>query len=74
MEIKRILNLSDDEFDTLIKAGELLGNLRDSKNNNNYDSLSEGANNLLKGLQEVLNCVVELWGYYEKKINKNSVI
>ena len=56
MEIKHILNLSDDEFDTLIAAGELLGSIRDSKDS--YDELSDGTKNLLKGLQEVLDQLI----------------
>ena len=52
MEIKRILNLSEEEFDILIEAGTLLGKLRDNKEN--YDELSSGVTSLLTGLQAVI--------------------
>ena len=59
MEIKRILNLSDEEFEVLINAGKLLGSLRDSKKENEYDELSDGAKNILEGLREVLNTLIK---------------
>ena len=52
MEIKKVLNLSDEEFKVLIDAGTLLGSLRDNKLN--YDELSDGVNSLLTGLQSVI--------------------
>ena len=52
MEIKRILNLSDSEFDVLIDAGELLGKLRDAKET--YDELSDGAKQIINGLKNVI--------------------
>ena len=59
MEIKRVLNLSDKEFEVLINAGKLLGSLRDSKKVDEYDELSDGVKNILEGLREVLNTLIK---------------
>lgn len=59
MEIKRVLNLSDEEFEILINAGKLLGSLRDSKKADEYDELSDGVKSILEGLREVLNTLIK---------------
>ena len=55
MEINRVLNLSDKEFEVLINAGKLLGSLRDSKKADEYDELSDGAKKILEGLRILEN-------------------
>lgn len=53
MEIKRVMNLGEDEFDTLIAAGELVRSVVKAKDT--YDELSEGAKKILSALKDVID-------------------
>lgn len=53
MEIKRVMNLSKDEFDVLIAAGELVRSI--VKEKDTYDELSEGAKKILIALKDVID-------------------
>lgn len=56
MEIKRILSLSDDEFEVLRNAGKLLGTIRDSKDT--YDSFDEDVIAILDALKGVIEVLI----------------
>lgn len=53
MEIKRVMNLGEDEFDTLIAAGELARSIVKAKES--YDELSDGAKKVLSALRDVID-------------------
>ena len=55
MEIKKVLNLSDEEFDKLMAAGELV---REISKLEIYDELSSGAKKILEALRDVINEVL----------------
>jgi len=54
MEIKKVLNLSEEEFNKLVAAGEILGAINRSLENKEADELSDGAKGLLTALRDVL--------------------
>ena len=56
MDIKRVLSLSDEEFDVLRNAGKLLGSLRDSKDT--YDSFDEDVVAILDALKGVIEVLI----------------
>ena len=56
MEVKRVLNLSDDEFAVLRNAGKLLGSIRDSKDT--YDSFDEDVVAILDALKGVIDNLI----------------
>ncbi len=53
MKVIKRLDLSQDEFNILISAGELLGKIRDAKIKNEFDEYSDGSKTLLEGLLDV---------------------
>lgn len=59
MIIKRVLNLSDEEFNSLMASGELLGAVKKSFENKEVDELSSGTEELLKALQKVIEEILE---------------
>lgn len=59
MEIKRVLNLTQDEFNALIKAGEILGAANKVLEANEADELSDGLKNLIIALKTVSEKLVK---------------
>ena len=59
MEIKRVLNFSDEEFDKLIAAGEFLGKVSKSKEEGTFDELSGGAEKIINALKDVVVKILE---------------
>jgi hypothetical protein len=59
MEIKRVLNLTQEEFDALIKAGEILGAANKVLEANEADELSDGLKNLISALKNVSEKLVK---------------
>lgn len=55
MKVIRRLNLSEDEINVLVSAGKLLGSIRDSKKNEDFDEYSEEDKTLLNGLSNVIS-------------------
>lgn len=53
MQVKRILNFTEEELNILIKAGKLLGSIRDELAN--FDELSPEANELVEALKQVVS-------------------
>lgn len=54
MEIKKVLNLSEEEFTKLVAAGEVLGAINKALEAGDADELSDGAKGLLIALKDVL--------------------
>ena len=59
MVIKKVLKLSDEEFNLLMSSGELLGAVKKSFENKEVDELSSGAKELLRALQKVIEEILE---------------
>ena len=59
MVIKKVVNLSDEEFNLLMAYGELLGAVKKSFENKEVDELSSGAKELLRALQKVIEEILE---------------
>lgn len=59
MEVKRVLNFNDEEFDKLIAAGEFLGTVSKAKEEGNFDELSSGAEKIIKALGDVVAKIIE---------------
>ena len=59
MVIKKVLNLSDEEFNLLMSSGELLGAVKKSFEKKEVDELSSGAKELLRALQKVIEEILE---------------
>ena len=59
MKIKRILNLSDEEFNLLIASSCLLDNINESFKNNEVDELSNGAKTILKNLRKNIEEILD---------------
>ncbi len=55
MKVIRRLNLSEEEINVLVSAGKLLGSIRDSKKNEDFDEYSEEDKTLLNGLSNVIS-------------------
>ena len=59
MIVKRILNLSDEEFELLMKCRNVLEDIKKSFENKEFDELSNGAKIFLKllrkDIEEILN-------------------
>ena len=54
MEIKKVLNLSEEEFAKLVAAGDILGSIRKALEAGEADELSNGVTGLLVALKDVL--------------------
>lgn len=59
MIIKRILNLSDEEFNLLIASSCLLDNINESLKNKEVDELSNGAKTILKNLRKNIEEILD---------------
>lgn len=59
MEIKKVLNLNDEEFDKLIAAGEFLGKVSKAKEEGTFDELSGGAEKIIEALRDVTVKILE---------------
>ena len=59
MIIKRILNLSDEEFELLIASSCLLDNINESFENKEFDELSNGAKIFLKLLRKDIEEILD---------------
>lgn len=58
MEIKRVLNLSQEEFEALIRAGEILGALNKALEAAEADEISDGVKNLVTAIKTVAEKLV----------------
>lgn len=58
MQIKRLLNLTEEEFKLLVAAGELLGAIKRAKENNEFDELDDEAYNIIDGINAVVEKVL----------------
>lgn len=59
MNISRVLNLNEEEFNKLIAAGELLGAINKALEANEADELSSGLVELVKALNTVTEKLVK---------------
>ena len=55
MEIKKIGNFTEEEFDTLTKAGNILGSIAKAGSNGEFDELTPEAVQLIAALKEVIS-------------------
>ena len=58
MQITRILDLTQEEFDVLVKAGEILGSIKKALKNGEADNLSAETRELLTALSEITDEVL----------------
>ena len=54
MEIKKVLNLSEEEFAKLMAAGDVLGTIRKALEAGEADEVSDGVKGILIALKDVL--------------------
>ena len=59
MNISRVLNLNEEEYNKLIAAGELLGAINKALEANEADELSSGLAELVKALNTVTEKLVK---------------
>ena len=59
MNISRVLNLNEEEYNKLIAAGELLGAINKALENNEADELSGSLVDLVKALNSVTEKLVK---------------
>lgn len=59
MIIKRILNLSDEEFELLMKCSDVLEDIKKSFENKEFDELSNGAKIFLKLLRKNIEEILD---------------
>lgn len=59
MEIKKVLNLTADEFEKLKVAGKLIREINNAKQTGEIDLLSDDVNNILHALDDVILSVLE---------------
>ena len=59
MEIKKVLNLSEAEFNKLIEAGEILGTMNKTLETGDADELSSGTADLVKALNTITDKLVK---------------
>ena len=59
MIIKRILTLSDEEFNLLIASSCLLDNINESFKNKEVEELSNGAKTILKNLRKNIDEILD---------------
>lgn len=59
MEIKKIANFTEEEFDLLIKTGELFSKVKTDIENGDIDGLNDVAENILAALKEVINKILD---------------
>jgi len=60
MEIKKVLNLGDEEFNKLIAAGELLGAMKKSLEAGEADEISTSVLELVSAINEVSSNLVKI--------------
>jgi len=58
MEIKRIINVSKDELETLVKAGTILGEIKNEYKPNSTDSLGTETIDILNALKTVIDTLI----------------
>lgn len=59
MVIKKVLNLSDEEFNLLIASSCLLDNINESVKNKEVDELSNSAKTILKNLRKNIEEILD---------------
>ena len=59
MKIKRILTLSDEEFNLLIESSCLLDNINESFKSKEVDELSNSAKTILKNLRQNIEEILD---------------
>ena len=59
MIIKKVLTLSDEEFNLLIASSCLLDNINESFENKEFDELSSGAKTILKNLRKNIEEILD---------------
>lgn len=67
MDIVRILNLSENEVNTLMQSGKILKEIEESFTSSTSDALNPENKELLKALNEVLNSVLNFEKVHEDK-------
>lgn len=58
MEVKKVANLSQDEFQAVVKAGEILGSVSKALADGEIDEVSDGGVKLITALQEVITKII----------------
>jgi len=58
MEIKKVVNLSEDEFNKLVEAGKVARALSTGLAEHEFDSVSEATVNVLVALKEVIETIL----------------